>query len=604
MKKLLKLFSNLKEFFITYLSTLKIAWDMDRSALLKITLANSLTGALVYPTLLVSKMIIDTVVNTITTHDIEAGIRSMIIAMLLEWLISRIAGFLQEIDFIYSSTLPRLLLEEIYINVSRKMNALPVSVAEDPKTRNLQQRVLDNTGRSVWSLVIPISTFPEIIFTLISTIIPIITFEPLLIIPTVVLSIPSIMIGMRYSREQYDLSTSSSPKWRIWSALEDFSIKGKYLYENKILGHINVLLKRRLKMYQEYFSNYGKINQGHAKRRQIVDIPMSLYQSGTRFYLYYLAVIGKLTLGSAQITSSAIERFIANFGRLIRQANDIFQNYLFVLDYETLMKIEEEASDTGISLSHTLHKGLEFKNVWFKYPHNPSWILKGVSFKVNATDNVAIVGENGAGKTTIIKLLSRFYEPTQGEILLDGINIQNYNIKEYRHAISALFQDFAQYPFSAEDNIHFGDIKRKFKKANIRQAAKLTGIDKFIKTLPLKYKNPLDKEFENGIEPSKGQWQRIALARILYRNAQILILDEPTSNVDPKSEEDIFEQVLRVAKDKIVLLVSHRFSTVRKADTILVLVDGKVLESGSHEQLIKQNGHYKELFEIQAQSFR
>ena len=256
MKKLLKLFSNLKEFFITYLSTLKIAWDMDRSALLKITLANSLTGALVYPTLLVSKMIIDTVVNTITTHDIEAGIRSMIIAMLLEWLISRIAGFLQEIDFIYSSTLPRLLLEEIYINVSRKMNALPVSVAEDPKTRNLQQRVLDNTGRSVWSLVIPISTFPEIIFTLISTIIPIITFEPLLIIPTVVLSIPSIMIGMRYSREQYDLSTSSSPKWRIWSALEDFSIKGKYLYENKILGHINVLLKRRLKMYQEYFSNY------------------------------------------------------------------------------------------------------------------------------------------------------------------------------------------------------------------------------------------------------------------------------------------------------------------------------------------------------------
>lgn len=604
MKHLSKFLSNLRGFFVTYAATIKIAWDMDRNALIKISLANALTGALVYPSLLINKMIIDAVVNTITTHQVTSGIRTILFAMLLEWLISRISDFLQEVDYIYSSTLPRVLAEEINVNVSRKINALPVAVAEDPKTRNLQQKVIDNSGRAVWSLVIPISTFPEIIFTLVSTAIPIFTFQPLLIIPTMILSVPSILIGIRFSHEHHALSTRSSSQWRVWSALEDFSIKGKYLYENKILGHVNILLKRRVKMTKKYFGSYNKINRGHSQRRQIVAVPMSLYQASVRFYLYYLAIIGRLTLGSAQITSSAVERFITNFGRLIRQANDIFQNYLFVLDYENLMKLGEETVNDGLLLPQSLDQGIEFRDVWFKYPHNPNWTLKGVSFKVNPTDNVAIVGENGAGKTTIIKLLSRFYEPSKGEILLNGINIQKYNIVDYRHHISALFQDFAQYPFSAKDNIRFGDIHKKLKRTDIRQAAELTGIDKFIKSLPQKYNNPLDKEFKDGIEPSKGQWQRIALARILYRDAQMLILDEPTSNVDPKSEEEIFEQVLRVAKNKIVLLVSHRFSTVRKADKILVLEDGIATEYGTHQELMDKNGRYKELFEIQAQSFR
>ncbi len=604
MSNLIKQFTNLKEFFVTYRSTIKIAWNMDKKGLIKITLANALVGALVYPQLLISKAVIDTVIDTITTHNLQSGVRSLIFIMIAEWIISRISGILQEIDYVYSSSLPRILAEEININVSRKINSLPVAAAEDPDTRNLQQKVSDNVGRSVWSLVIPLSTFPEIIFTLISTIIPIVTFNPLFLIPSVLLSVPSIVIGMRFSREQYQLSSSFSPKWRVWSALEDFCNKGKYLYENKILEHVNVLLKRRFKMANDFFHQNGKIISGHAQRRQLVAVPLSLFQGGTRFYLYYLAIVGKISLGSAQIISSSIERFITNFGRLIRQANDIFQNYLFVLDYEKLMNLEEESVTDGLPIPNILHEGLEFKDVWFKYPRNPNWTLKGVSFKINLTDNIAIVGENGAGKTTIIKLLCRFYQPSQGEILLNGINIQNYNFHDYRRIISALFQDFAQYPFSAEDNIHFGDIEKKNKKSSIRRAAKLTGIDDFLRSLPLKYKNPLDKEFENGIEPSKGQWQRIALARILYRDAEILILDEPTSNVDPKSEEEIFEKVLRVAKDKIVFLVSHRFSTVRKADKILVLEHGKIVEYGTHSELMNTNGRYKELFEIQAQSFR
>lgn len=341
-----------------------------------------------------------------------------------------------------------------------------------------------------------------------------------------------------------------------------------------------------------------------AQKRQIVSAPQSIFETSTKVFLYYQAILGTMTLGTAQITSNAISSFISNIARLIRQVSDVYQNYLFIADYEKFMALSEEDQSGTELLPKVLTQGIEFRNVWFKYNSSPTWILKGASFKLDPTENLAIVGENGAGKSTIIKLLCRFYEPQKGDILVNGINIKHYNLANYLHNLSALFQDFAQYPFSSSDNIHFGDISQKPTSKNIKKAAKLTGMDSFIKTLPLGYKNPLDKEYDKGIEPSKGQWQRIALARVLFRPAPIIILDEPTSNVDPESEEQIFADVLRVAKDKIVFLVSHRFSTVRKADKILVLENGVVVEYGNHDDLMKANGRYKELFLLQAQSYQ
>ncbi len=528
----------------------------------------------------------------------------MILASIGGLVIDRIQQVLQGIDRIQSRVLSSTLQEKIQLSIARKINQLPILVAENPESRDLMQKVLDKSGNSIWSFIIPISTLPEIIFTIISTAIPIFSFQPWIVIPCILLAIPNIIVNIGSSKAWHALSDEYSPRWRIYRALEDFAVKGKYLYENKILGHIETLLNRRLKMATEYYNTTKVIEKKYTIRGQVLSVPLSLFQTGSRLYLYYLAIIQTLTLGTANITSTAIDRFIGNVSRLIRQASDIFQNYLFISDYEQFMSLPEEDQITGIKLPNNFSEGIEFKDVWFKYDHSPNWILKGVSFKVDPTDNIAIVGENGAGKTTLIKLLCRFYEPQKGEIYVNGQNIQNYNLKDYRHAISALFQDFAQYPFSVEDNIRFGDVGRKKIKKDIRLAAKLTGITDFIKSLPLQYKNPLDKEFEGGIEPSKGLWQRIALSRILYRNAQILILDEPTSNVDPKSEEEIFADVLRVAKEKMIFLVSHRFSTVRKADKILVLENGLAVEYGSHEQLMKQNGRYKELFSLQAQSYQ
>lgn len=599
-----KLFTNVKEFAKTYSSTVKIAWETDRSVFLKISLANALNGALVYPSLLAAKLLIDSVMTAITTHDITTGVRGMIISAILGLVIDRVQQILQEIDGVYSNQLSNILAEKLDISISRKINLLPVSTAEDPKIRNIIQKVIDNTGRSIWSLIIPVSTLPELLLTIISTAIPILTFEPLIVIPCIILAIPNIVIGVGYSKAQHALTTEFAPKWRILRAFEDFAIKGRYLYENKILGHVEILLNRRFKTAKEIFYSRQKLNASFAKKRQLVSLPLSVFETGTKLYLYYLAIIQTLTLGTAQITSSAINRFITSVSRLIRQANDIFQNYLFITDYETFMNLPEEDQIKGIHFPQKINQGIEFQHVYFKYPQSKNWILNDVSFKINPADNIAIVGQNGAGKTTLIKLLCRFYEPQKGNILINGKNINDYNIKEYRFKLSALFQDFAQYPFSVEDNIRFGDISQKKSLRKIKQAAKLTGITNFIESLPLGYKNPLDKEFKDGVEPSKGLWQRVALARILYRPSEVLILDEPTSNVDPQSEEEIFTQVLKVAKEKIIFLVSHRFSTVRKADKILVLEEGSVVEYGTHHELMIKKGRYKELFDIQAESFR
>lgn len=595
---------NINKFSKTYSSAIKMAWRVDRALFIKVTLVNAFLGSLAYPSLLVAKLLIDSVMIAITTHDPSTGMNGMIIAAILGILIDRTQQALTSFDDVYSGKLQSLLSEHIQISISRKLNLLPVSVSEDPETRNVLQKVIDNAGRSVWSLIIPISTFPEIALTIISTAIPIISFQPLLLIPSIILGLPNIINGIGRSKAQHALSTENSSKWRVWSALEEFAIKGRYLYENKILGHVEILLNRRFKMTKEIFNLQQDLNIKYTKKQQLASIPLALFDTGTKLYLYYQAIIQVMTLGTAQMTSNSIGRFVRNITRLIRLINNIFQNYLFITDYEKFMALPEEEHHAGEHFPKTINQEIEFKNVWFKYPQSRNWILKNVSFKVGAGDNIAIVGQNGAGKTTLIKLLCRFYKPHKGSILVDGIDIENYNVKEYRQQISALFQDFAQYPFSVEDNIHFGDISQKKSQKRIKNASKLTGIDGFIESLPLKYKNPLDKEYKNGIEPSKGQWQRVALARILYRPSEILILDEPTSNVDPQSEEEVFSKVLEVAKEKIIILVSHRFSTVRKADKIIVLEYGSVVEQGTHHDLMKKNGRYKELFEIQAESFR
>lgn len=243
--------------------------------------------------------------------------------------------------------------------------------------------------------------------------------------------------------------------------------------------------------------------------------------------------------------------------------------------------------------------------MWFKYRDGQPWVLKDINLVIKPRENIAVVGLNGSGKSTLIKLLARFYDPQKGEILVDRKNLQTYNLHSWRKNLSVLFQEFESYPFSAMESIGYGDVERLGSLEEIKNAAEKTGMHEFIENLPLKYKNPLDPVFEKGVRPSAGQAQRIGISRMLFRkNSNVVIMDEPTSSVDPEAEEKIFKELIRVTKNKILIFVTQRFSTVRLADRIMVVDKGKVTEEGTHDSLMKLDKKYAKLFTLQAKAYQ
>lgn len=250
-------------------------------------------------------------------------------------------------------------------------------------------------------------------------------------------------------------------------------------------------------------------------------------------------------------------------------------------------------------------KGIEFRNVTFFYQNSKKPVLKNVNLSFKSNESIALVGENGSGKTTLIKLLCRLYDVSEGEILIDGINIKNFCLSDLYENMGVIFQDFMKYEALVKENIAFGRVKDLHKKEKIKQSAIKSGAWNFIKDLEHKYETQLGKKLkQEGTDLSVGQWQKIALARAFFRDAQLLILDEPTAAVDAKAEYDLFKKFRTLTKNKITFLISHRFSTVRMADKIVVIDKGKIVEVGNHEELLKKKGKYAKLFKLQAEGYK
>jgi ATP-binding cassette subfamily B protein len=248
--------------------------------------------------------------------------------------------------------------------------------------------------------------------------------------------------------------------------------------------------------------------------------------------------------------------------------------------------------------------GIQFDRVQFRYPGSSRPLLEDISLTIRAGETIALVGENGAGKTSLIKLLCRLYDPTSGRITVDGIDLRQFQTTDLRREISVVFQDYAHYNLTARENIGFGNVNQLFHDDEIRLAAQKAGADEAIAALPYSYDTILGKQFEQGEELSIGEWQKVALARAFLRQAQILVLDEPTSALDAIAEHQVFEQFRQLTQGKTAILISHRLSSVKLADRIYVLQDGRIVESGTHNELIRRNGSYAHLFETQAQYYR
>ena len=285
---------------------------------------------------------------------------------------------------------------------------------------------------------------------------------------------------------------------------------------------------------------------------------------------------------------------------------NIYENNLFMAHYFEFLELKPQMQVAAPrqKLPVSLIRGIEFRGVGFRYPESDEWVLRGIDLKIPPGEKIALVGHNGAGKTTLIKLLSRLYDPTEGAILLDGINIRELDPIELRQKIGVIFQDFVRYHLPVSENIGFGQIEAADRMDRIVESARKSGADAMIEGLPEGYQTLLGRWFHGGHELSLGQWQRVALARAFMRDAEILVLDEPTASLDARTEYEIFQHFKELTAGKMAILISHRFSTVRMADRIVVIQGGQIVEIGSHEELLRMEGTYAQLFSMQAEGYR
>ena len=337
---------------------------------------------------------------------------------------------------------------------------------------------------------------------------------------------------------------------------------------------------------------------------------INLIPTGAYYAAYGLillrALAGLLSIGDLTLMISAFSRARNIMEGLVSGLIGISEQALFIKDlfefFETKASIFIDLN--AIPAPRPIRQGFQFERVSFGYPGSNSLSLTDVSFRLEAGEKIALVGENGAGKTTLVKLLARLYDPTAGRILLDGIDLREYNVESLRNEIGIIFQDYMKYDMLVAENIGFGRLEHLADQSRIEYAAEKSLAAPLISRLAGRYDQMLGRRFDSGVDLSIGQWQKISLARAYMRDAQVLILDEPTASLDARAEFEVYQRFVDLTAGKMAVVISHRFSTVRMADRILVLEQGSIHEQGSHSQLVAKGGKYSELFELQAAGYR
>jgi ABC-type multidrug transport system fused ATPase/permease subunit len=456
--------------------------------------------------------------------------------------------------------------------------------------------------------MMPLSNIPNYLVGFISSVGIIVILNPLIALGVVLVSLPQIFIDSKYIRKGYEQWTRNSQNRRIWGWLNMYLVRNRNFMELKLLKISDYLARRIRKIYKAILDERYQLNKKREFSRFGSLLPLTVFEFGVGLLLAFWVIIGRITVGSFQLYVRTLRNAEQNLASLVTSLLEIYENYIYVRDLVWFLNLKPSIMSKTKQVGTDMIKDytLDLKDVWFRYTAEDAWVLKNIDLKITPGERIAIVGPNGAGKTTLIKLITRFYDPSRGDIKVGKFKLPEIKIDQWRDMFAVLFQRFEAYPFSFKESIGFGDVKNIRSTEKIRKAAQETGIDDYIESLPLKYNNPLTPRFEKGVRPSSGQMQRIGISRVLFKKrARFIVLDEPTSNVDPEAEEKIFQELVKKTKkrDKTLIFVTQRFSTVRVADKILLVDDGRIREQGTHRELMKLNGKYAKMFNIQAQAY-
>jgi len=433
-----------------------------------------------------------------------------------------------------------------------------------------------------------------------------IVFNPWLIVLLFVAVLPAFMGEAYFNDRTYSLSRRQTPERRELDYIRYIGASDETAKEVKLFNLSGFLIDRFKQLSQKFYLDNKKL----AINRSIWGIAFSLFGTlgyyAAYVFIIYKTIQGKISLGDLTFLAGSFRQLRTLLDGILSRFTSVSQGAIYLKDFFDFFEIKPTIipSSKALPFPNPIQQGFVFENVSFKYVNSDNWANRNLNFSLPAGEKLALVGENGAGKTTLVKLLARLYDPSEGRILLDGHDLREYNLAELRKNVGVIFQDYIRYQMTVSQNIAVGNIDEKENKDLIVQSAQKSLADRLVQKLSGKYDQALGKRFNQGVELSGGEWQKIALARAYMKEAQLLILDEPTSALDARAEYEVFQRFADLTKGKTAVLISHRFSTVRMADRILVLDRGELLEIGSHEELLNKQGRYAELFKLQAMGYQ
>ncbi len=501
------------------------------------------------------------------------------------------------------------LLGDLYSNASsekiiRKTSELTIAQLEDPEFYDKLERARTQTNSRVYLMSNALGQ-AESLISMVSLIAGLVYFEPILILILILSIIPSFINEAKFSSNRYSLARSWTAERRELDYLRFIGANNQTAKEIKLFGLTDFIADRFKNLSNDYYLINKKLSLKQSLYGSLFNILGVLSYYGAYVYIIMRVLAGVITIGELTFLSGSFNRLRNNLQGFFSRFTRISESALYLQDYFDFIDLSvEQTSEEKIPMPKAITQGFQVNDLHFAYPGNESEVLKGVTFTLNAGEKMAFVGQNGAGKTTLIKLFLRFYEPTQGEILLDGININRFDVDEYRMRFGVIFQDFFKYEFTLRENIAVGNIDELQNDEVINYAASKSLAEQVVNEMAYGLEQRLGRRFYKGTELSGGQWQKVALARAYMKDADVMVLDEPTSALDAQAEFDVFERFIALTKGKTSIIISHRFSTVRMADRILVLQDGRVLELGTHEELMAHPKLYSELFKLQAAGYQ
>ena len=585
---------------------LTLVWDANPRLTLALAVLNLLQGAVPAARVWLSKLLVDAVVGAVTTGNGVGALPQVLLLVGLQFGIGAVSNVLGTAANICQQLLQEQVSNRIQLLVMRHANQLDLIFFERPQFYDLLQTVQREAAFRPVQMVQTAFMLIRQILTFVSLLALLVNLEWFIAAAALLSPIPAFVSSARYGWQGYQMMRWQSPLRRMMSYLTNLLTIDIYNKEVKLFTLGDFFISRFSALFQRYYLQ----QRGLIIRRYIAGAAWSMLTvltSGLTFlYVAYRTLGGAISVGGLTLYVQAADGVSQAFSAVLGALQSMYEHQLYLqtlfelLDFKPLVRAPEHP----VALRRPMQQGIEFRNVTYTYEGKDQPAVDDVSFTIDKGETVAIVGHNGAGKTTLVKLLARLYDPQSGQVLIDGRDVREYDPDDLRNDFGVLFQDFVSYQFSARENIGVGRIERLEDANAIANAAVKSGASGVIEGLPQGYETVLGKWFEGGVNLSGGEWQKVALGRAFMREAQILILDEPSAALDAKAEFELFSRLQELAHGRTAIFISHRFSTVRRADRILVFEQGKLIEQGTHAELVALGGRYAELFNLQAASYR